>query len=121
MTDPANLLVERLGIENARVLAGLAGGTRLSVPAQTSNAARLQSLVGEELAILLILHFGGLGRVYVPRLGKSLAKVDERAVMRLSRRNWPASRIARKLGCTERTVHSIRAKSRRKTSKGPSK
>jgi DNA-binding NarL/FixJ family response regulator len=107
-----SVIVDRLGHENAQRLADVAGGTRLSVPAQLANGARLRLLLGNDLATLVILHFGGLGRVYVPTM-KLSPKVDARTVRRLSKRGWSASRIARELGCSERTVHTHRAPKRK--------
>lgn len=114
MTRTATILVERLGLERAERLAAIAGGTVVSVPAQLANAARLRSVLGDDLATLVVLHFGGLGRVYVPRMKRALI-VDRITVRRLSRKGWSACRIARHLGCSERTVYLKRAPKKRRS------
>jgi len=111
MNRTETILVERLGLERAERLAAIAGGTTVSVPAQLANAARLRAFLGDDLATLVVLHFGGLGRVYVPRMNRG-SRVDAKVVLRLSRKGWSASRIARRLGCSERTVHKKRAQIR---------
>lgn len=123
MTSRSALIVDRLGRENAAKLSRIAGGTRLHVPGQLATPAtggrngfeRLTRLVGPDLAVLLVLHFGD-SRLYVPtsRTGRP---VDAKVVARLSRKGWSASRIARKLGCSDRTVHAKREAAR--TTKEP--
>jgi hypothetical protein len=111
MSRNASILVERLGLANAIQLAKAAGGTRIGVPTSLTgfrhHSDALQLRVGEELASLLVKHFGGT-RIYVPRMAPR-PPVDTRLVIRLTKRGWSASRIARKLGCSDRTVHAKRA------------
>lgn len=107
-----SVIAARLGVENAERLASIAGGTRLHVPGILANAGRLKLRLGDDLAILVVLHFGD-SRLYVPLSltgrGATARKVDARTVLRLTRKGWSASRIARKIGCSDRTVHAIRS------------
>ena len=114
MTDPREpgLIAHRLGLEQAARLSAIVGGTRLSVPASLADAARLKRLVGEPLAIVLVLHFGG-SRIKVPTgagSGGAHGQVDVRRVARLLRKGWSNARIARKLHCAERSVERKRAR-----------
>ncbi len=115
MTKRSALIVERLGSANADRLSAIAGGTRLHVPLHVTTPAsggrdgfkRLALLVGEDLAILLVLHFADT-RLYVPT-GQPNRPVDAKAVSRLTKRGWSAARIARKLRCSDRAIHEARA------------
>lgn len=117
MTRRSHLIAERLGRDNAKRLSQLVGGTRLHVPSRIVPPAtggrdgfkRLARLLGHDLAVLVVLHFGD-SRLYVPR-GSQSAPVDPRTVARLTRKGWSASRIARRLGCSDRTVHKHRVPS----------
>lgn len=109
-------LEDKLGEENARKLSALVGGTQITVPdnltASVFNAGRLRERVGDGLFALLVFHFGGI-RLYVPQLAQDRRtgqdRIDPKAVERLTRRGWSAARIARKLGCSNRTVYKCRA------------
>ena len=107
------LLVDRLGADRAALVIERAGGRRLVLPADLSHyrtTDRLKRLVGTQLATLLVLHFGGQS-IYVPRGGKGgTAKLA--TVVRLTNEGKSASNIARKLGCSDRTVYARRAKAR---------
>lgn len=111
MTRP-NLLTMRLGAERAAQLAAILGGTRVRVPANLShpanNAGTLRARVGEDLFVLLVLHFGD-STIYVPN-GKPSRPVDPRKAKRLVNRGWSTPRIARELGCSHRWVERFRAK-----------
>lgn len=115
-----SVLSDRLGAEQLAKLSTIVGGTRLHVPSSTlppatggsDGFARLSALVGRDLAILLVLHFAD-SRIYVPR-GKRSAQVDARKVARLDAQGWSATRIARKLGCSNRTIHAARSRIKRK-------
>jgi hypothetical protein len=65
ISRPASALVDRLGAENAARLSAVAGGTRLWVPSTLTDSDRLRKRLGDQLAVLMVLHFGG-GRVSVP-------------------------------------------------------
>ena len=114
MTQSAALLVERLGRDNAAQLVARVGGSRLSIPTRLAGRAhrRLTDLLGENLAILVVLHFGD-SRLSVPLSldgpGGARAPVDVAKVRALLKRGWSSSRIARKLGCSERTITAKRA------------
>lgn len=112
MTDRRTMIVERIGQAHADRLCSIVGGTRLSVPANLKNIRPLANLLGDELATLMVFHFGGQ-RPYVP-LPERATKVDARAVIRLTRRGKSASAIARILKCSDRAVHRKRADARRK-------
>lgn len=103
-------LVDRIGPAHAETLARLVGGTRLHVPGQIRNIGRLRKVVGEDLAVLLVFHFGD-SRIYVPRPTTS-PPVDVRTVARLTNRGASARTIAKRLGCCDRTVHAKRALAR---------
>jgi predicted DNA-binding transcriptional regulator AlpA len=113
-----NDLAQLLGEANLQRLADVAGGTRLSVPLHAGKPpnggrdgyARLSRLVGADLAVLLIFHFGD-STLYVPRLESGHA-VDPKEVARLTRRGLKARDIARVLCCSERTVYKHRARTR---------
>lgn len=110
MSRRPGIIVERLGADNAKRLSSIVGGTRLSVPGLLANADRLKRLVGDDLAVLLVLHFGD-SRFYVPT-GGPRAPVETAKVKRLSAKGHSSARIARALGCSERTVDAKLAKLR---------
>lgn len=115
MTRKAAIIVDRLGPDNAARLSRIAGGTRLHVPSRVEAPStggrdgfkRLERLLGYDLAVLVVLHFGD-SRLYVPRADRS-DPVDVKTVARLTRRGLSASKIAKKLKCSDRTVHAKRA------------
>lgn len=117
MNREPNPIVARLGREDADRLSAIVGGIRLHVPGRLANAGRLKGLLGERLAILVVLHFGD-SRISVPLAndgpGGSRRKVDIRKIKRLAALGWSSARIARKLGCTERTITAKRAVLRKK-------
>jgi hypothetical protein len=106
-TGRASIIADRLGAEHAARLSAIVGGTRLHVPGNLDNAGRLRRLLGDELATLVVLHFGD-SRFYVPRAAPS-AEVDLDLVEGLAALHWSSARIARKLGCSERVVDRKRA------------
>lgn len=109
MNRPPSVIVERLGTENAARLSAIVGGTRLHVPGRLDNAGRLKRLLGDQLAILVVLHFGD-SRLSVPMATPApRGSIDGRKIERLTRKGWSASRIARKLGCSVWTVYAKRA------------
>lgn len=111
-------LVALLGEDNLDLLASAAGGTKLFVPKHygkppgggRDTSERLIRLVGPELAILLVFHFGD-SSIYVPTRRAS-ARVDVRRLRRLERQGLSARAIALLLGCSERTVEKHRQRSR---------
>jgi hypothetical protein len=105
-----SVIVDRLGADDAARLSAIVGGTRLHVPGRLANADRLKRLLGEDLAIRVVLHFGD-SRFYVPVAVRS-PSVDLRKLKRLIAQNLSSARIARKLGCSERTVDAKRAQLR---------
>lgn len=119
-----NDLAAILGAENAKRLIEVAGGTRLSIPQHLGRppreagnnggghdtAKRLIDLFGEPLAILLVFHFGGRDRIYVPKASGPI-RVDVGKLKRLSR-TMSARQVARRLNCSVRTVEKHRAKLR---------
>lgn len=116
MTAPAaSTIAERLGRDNAERLSSIVGGTRLHVPVDLTKSDRLRRLLGDDLAVLVILHFGD-SRLSVPLTvhgrGAQGKPVDPRKVKRLVGKGWSSSRIARHLGCTERCIETKRAKLR---------
>lgn len=118
MTD----LVALLGQDHVDTLSKAVGGTRLYVPKHfgrppgggRDSSDRLVELFGEPLAILLVFHFGD-SRIYVPK-GSTSGPVDVGKMNRLSRR-MSQRQVARRLGCSERTVEKHRARTRTKTLK----
>jgi hypothetical protein len=120
-------LVTLLGEDNLDRLASAAGGTKLFVPKHygkppgggRDTSERLIKLVGPELAILLVFHFGD-SSIYVPRR-KPSTPVDARRLKRLERQGLSARAIALLIGCSERTVEKHRQRSRlaERTRKGP--
>jgi len=112
VTRSASLIVARLGRENADRLSSIVGGTRLHVPGNLANAGRLKRLLGDDLAVLVVLHFGD-SRLSVPLTndgpGGARTRVDLRRIKRLANRGWSSARIARELKCSERTVDAKRA------------
>lgn len=120
MNRTVSLLVKRLGPSNAEHLTQVAGGTRLAIPSRLggtgNHCGTLRDRVGDDLFVLLVLHFGG-SRIYVPRVGTRPSIADPEAVEILSAHGWSASRIARTFGCTQRHIHKTRAKNRTKQRK----
>lgn len=110
MKRRATIIVDRLGQHDAERLAAIVGGTRLHVPGDPRNRGRLASLLGDDLALLVIFHFGD-SRFYVPTLAKTQG-IDLRKLKRLANRGWSSARIARELKCSERTVDAKRAQFR---------
>lgn len=107
------LLVDRLGPERAALVIERAGGRRLQVPADLSHyrtTDRLKRLLGTSLATLVVLHFGGQS-IYIPR-GSSTRSPKLSTVVRMTQEGKSASVIARKLGCSDRTVYTRRAQAR---------
>jgi len=103
------VIAERLGDDAAARLSAIVGGTRLHVPGQLVNADRLKRLLGDDLAVLVVLHFGD-SRLYVPVPDPAArGTVDPRKIKRLALRGWSSARIARELKCSERTVDAKRA------------
>jgi AraC-like DNA-binding protein len=74
----------------------------LLVPDTLRDADRLTRLLGRDLAVLVVLHFGG-ERIYVPRLDVGTV-VDVAKVAALTRKGLSLSEIATRLNCSERTV-----------------
>ena len=113
MTDLATIL----GPDRLKVLAIAAGGTRLFVPKHygkppgggRDTSKRLAALVGEDIALLLVFHFGD-STIYVPT-GRT-GQVDPKAIKRLTRKGLSARAIATLVGCSERSVEKHRAKLR---------
>lgn len=110
------LLARRLGPERAAVVIEAAGGQRLAIPATLEeNAAprSLERLLGRELAVALVLHFGG-STVYVPNraLAGGARRVKLSSVVRMTRNGRSARYIAGRLGCSERTVYARRAEAK---------
>lgn len=110
-------LADALGPRAVAVLALRAGGRVLRIPSLGSHPAMLDRqtvlvrLVGVELAADLITHFAN-SRVYIPK-GPSAHNsrsnpVDLNKVAKLTRQGLSAHAIARKLGCSERTVYAKR-------------
>lgn len=107
---------ERLGPEYAEVLALVAGGRRLAVPMNLDpeNGSRaLERLLGEKLAVLVVLHFGGQ-TIYVPNRSSTgpNGNVDLSAVVHLTRAGRSAAFIAQNQGCSDRMVYVLRRKAR---------
>lgn len=105
-------LVDRLGQDRADRVIERAGGRRLAIPNDLSHPRttdRLKRLFGEELAIALVLHFGG-SLIYVPRAKQGTAKLS--TVVRLTREGKSAGQIARRLQCSDRTIYARRAEAR---------
>jgi len=119
VTSGGAVLVERLNRTNAERLVAIVGGTRLHVPGRLVNADRLRRLLGPDLAVLVVLHFGD-SRLSVPRSldgpGGRRTPIDLRHLKRLVAKGWSTARIARELQCAERTVHAKRAILRSRTS-----
>jgi hypothetical protein len=68
---------------------------------------RLDLTFGESLAILLVFHFGGTVLHIPKRAGTN--PLDKQKLKRLAkRRDLSANVIARKVGCTRRTVEKQR-------------
>lgn len=112
MSDLASIL----GTENLDRLSAAAGGTRLYVPKHfgkppnggRDTSERLVKLVGPDLGLLLVFHFGD-SVIYVP-LPRQGGPVDRRKLKRLARRhNLTNKQIARRVGCSIRTVEKLRA------------
>lgn len=103
-------LVARLGAEAAAAVIAAAGGARLSIPPTLDNCRQLEATVGRELAVLLVLHFGG-NLIYVPHAARS-RQVSTAEVARLTLEHKSARMIARELRCSDRTVYGQRAKAR---------
>jgi len=107
------VLVDRLGAEWASVVIERAGGRRLAVPADLSQyrtTDRLKRMLGTSLATLVVLHFGGQ-IIYIPRGAASRAPKLS-TVVRMTRAGKSAASIARKLGCSDRTIYARRAQAR---------
>lgn len=112
-----NLLEARLGEPRAGLVIERAGGHRLVIPAQLRDNERevsaLEKLLGRELAIILVIHFGG-ETIYVPNKGTAGGgrKVSLELVIEETVAGRSAREIARLAGCSDRTVHARRAEAR---------
>jgi hypothetical protein len=114
---PPSLIAKRLGPEQAERLSAIAGGTQLTIPDSLTPRLDirqpLRERLGDDLFALLVFHFPG-ARLYVPQCRTDTAPhrnkgIDQAEVARLTKRGWSVSRIARKLGCSDRTVSTKRA------------
>lgn len=107
-------LADRLGAERAAAVIDAAGGARLTIPADLDHyreTGALERLVGRELAVLLVLHFGG-STIYVPTGGgKRYTRLAD--IVRMTAEGMSARQIARQIGCSDRTVYARRAAARR--------
>jgi hypothetical protein len=112
-------LLKLLGKENLDRMSAILGGTRFFIPRHygkpptggRDSSVRLKRLLGEPLAILLVFHFGG-SEISVP-LPNGRQPLDRPRLARMSRRrDLSASTIARRIGCTRRTVERCRARQR---------
>ena len=110
-------LAATIGPKSLANLAKLVGGTRLYVPLDFDKANRLRSRIGDDLAILLIFHFAG-SRFYVPTL-KPPAKPSRRQIIALTQAGRSAPEIARRIGCSDRTIHTHRNRKRTKGNTKP--
>lgn len=116
-------LLELLGRENLDRLSSVAGGTVLHIPKHYGKpprggwdtSKRLSNLVGPELAILLVFHFG-MSRIYVPK-PRNAEPCDRAKLKRLARSGRSAREITLMLGgtCTTRQVEKLRARERSKS------
>lgn len=110
------ILARRLGPERAAVVIEAVGGQRIAIPAslEANSAPRsLERLLGRELAVSLVLHFGGQ-ILYVPNSGLAggAKRVKLSSVVRMTRNGRSARYIAARLGCSERTVYARRAEAK---------
>lgn len=109
-----NLLEQRLGPAKAAKVIERLGGCRLRVPDRLERdddrVTKLERMFGRDIAVLIVLHFGGQS-LYIPHGGaRTWSKVED--VVRFTKSGKSAAFIARKLGCSDRTVYSLRAKAR---------
>ncbi len=112
-------LLDTIGAENLARLSEAAGGVRLYVPKHfgkppnggRDSSERLIALVGPDLGLLLVFHYAD-SVIYVPLPGRT-EPIDVGKLKRLARRKDLSNRrIARLIGCTERTVEKHRARTR---------
>lgn len=113
MSRKPSVIADRIGADHAAKLSAIYGGTRLHIPGVLAKADRLKRALGDEITILIVLHFG-YSRLYVPVLDRA-ERVDDAKVRKLAKAGLSSARIARKLKCSERTVEAKRAKFRTTT------
>ena len=114
--DVTDRLAHVLGPEHAERLSASYGGTNIVVPMTLTGRGftdgKLRRNVGDGLFALLVFHFGGT-RIYVPQADANRTHrgkgIDAKQVARLTARGWSVARIARHLGCSDRTIFTKRA------------
>jgi hypothetical protein len=107
------LLAQMVDAETLQQLAAKFGGTRLYIPHTLGSQSDLREVIGLDAAQQIVATFAG-ERIYIP--------IDWQLVLR--KRNWreqvivlrakklSVSRIARTLGCSERYVYKVMARTR---------
>lgn len=107
-----SILEDRLGADHAATVVERLGGCSITVPDRLDDerVARIERQFGRELAVLIVLHFGGT-KLYVPH-GESRKwnKLDD--VVRMTKARKSASFIARELRCSDRTVYAWRRRAK---------
>lgn len=109
--------LQLVGVLEASALEKLAaefGGTRLYIPRTLGRSTVLRRTISEEASKQLISLFGG-ERIYIPKDWRfSLRKLEWRSrVPALRARNLRVARVAKLLGCSERLVYKVLARSTR--------
>jgi hypothetical protein len=114
-------LREKLGEEQFANLVRIAGGTRIRIPKHygkpptggRDTSVRLDRLFGPSLALLLVFHFGDSEIVVPTGRHRWQQPVNVRKLKRLVKRSDLSSNvIARKTGCSRRTVERHRKRIR---------
>lgn len=112
------LLVDRLGPERAAVVIERAGGQRITIPRELEHGGAprsLERMFGRDIAVAIVLHFGG-ENIYIPNRqpagGPRRIKLSSVVRMTKGPPMRSANYIARKLGCSERTVYARRAEAK---------
>jgi hypothetical protein len=111
-----SLLADRLGADHEAELIASAGGERLVIPENLAGdePRALERRFGRELAVLLVLHFGGR-LVYVPTGNAALRQAGSplKVVVRMTKAGKSANEIARRLELSDRAVYYHRARAKR--------
>lgn len=104
-----------IGADNLYRLAEAYGGTRIKVPADFDAANALRSQIGDDLAALVVFHFGGTV-IYVPTMKPPAVptSLHQAEIEKLDQAGLSAREIARRCGCSQRSIYAHRKRKRTK-------
>ncbi|HEX7049465.1 MAG TPA: helix-turn-helix domain-containing protein [Longimicrobiales bacterium] len=101
-------LCERFGQEAAHRVAAELGGQTVNLPRRVGPSNPLGKRVGFEVLSWLVSRYGGGARISVPLGPVSQRATRARLIADLLAEGHPANVVAKRVGCSVRTVHRHR-------------